>query len=81
MARGQVVLLRFAAGFLYEQLQYPVTAELYVDKVDRDGYRTLCDSCVKRSEISMLPRLHPSAHFLASQDELPSLARPDDVSE
>jgi hypothetical protein len=39
-------------GFLYEHLQYPVTAELYVDKVlDRDEFRKLCDSCVTRSEI------------------------------
>jgi hypothetical protein len=38
--------------FLYEHLQYPVTAELYVDKVlDRDEFRKLCDSCVTRSEI------------------------------
>jgi hypothetical protein len=46
-------------GFLYEQLQYPVTAELYVDKVlDRDEFRKLCDSCVTRSEI--VRRLNPS---------------------
>jgi hypothetical protein len=39
-------------GSLYEQLQYPVTAELYVDKVlDRDQFRKLCDSCGTRSEI------------------------------
>ena len=39
-------------GFLYEHLQYPVTAELYVDRVlDRDEFRKLCDSCVTRSEI------------------------------
>jgi hypothetical protein len=39
-------------GFLYEQLRYPVTAELYVDKVlNRDEFRKLCDSCVTRSEI------------------------------
>lgn len=38
--------------YLYEQLQYPVTAELYVDKVlDRDEFRKLCDSCVTSSEI------------------------------
>lgn len=47
-------------GFLYEQLQYPVTAELYVDKVlDRDEFRKLCDSCVTRSEI--VRRLDASA--------------------
>ena len=39
-------------GGLYKQLQYPVTVELYVDKVlDRDEFRKLCDSCVTRSEI------------------------------
>lgn len=39
-------------GALYEHLQYPVTAELYVDKVlDRDEFRGLCDSCVTSSEI------------------------------
>jgi len=39
-------------GFLYEQLQYPVTAELYVDKVlDREEFRKICDSCGTRSEI------------------------------
>jgi hypothetical protein len=37
---------------LYEQLQYPVTAELYVDKVlDRQEFRKLCDLCVTRFEI------------------------------
>lgn len=39
-------------GLLYEQLQYPVTAELYVDRIlDRDEFRKVCDSCVTRSAI------------------------------
>lgn len=39
-------------GLLFEQLQYPVTAELYVDRVlGRNEFRELCDSCVTRSEI------------------------------
>ncbi|HSE24912.1 MAG TPA: hypothetical protein VLB68_24845 [Pyrinomonadaceae bacterium] len=39
-------------GFLYSQLQYPVTAEIYVDRIlDRDEFRKLCDSCGRRSEI------------------------------
>ena len=47
-------------GFLYEHLQYPVTAELYVDQIlDRDEFRKLCDSCVTRSAI--LRRLDASA--------------------
>jgi hypothetical protein len=46
---------------LYEHLQYPVTAELYVDKVlDREEFRKLCDSCVTRSAI--LRRLDASAN-------------------
>jgi len=45
---------------LSEQLQYPVTAEVYVDKVlDRQEFRKLCDSCVTRSEI--LRRLDAAA--------------------
>ena len=47
-------------GFLYEQLQYPVTAELYVDRIlDRSEFRKLCDWCVTRSEI--VRRLDASA--------------------
>lgn len=47
-------------GALYKQLQYPVTAELYVDKIlDRDEFRKLCDTCVTRSAI--LRRLETSA--------------------
>jgi len=39
-------------GALRADLQYPVTAELYVDRLlDRDEFRKLCDSCGTRSEI------------------------------
>lgn len=53
--RNGTLLLRHPEirwGFLYRQLQYPVTAELYVDQIlDRDEFRKLCDSCVTRSAI------------------------------
>ena len=40
---------------LYEELQYPVTAEFYVDRIlDRNEFRKLCDSCRTRSEILRL---------------------------
>jgi hypothetical protein len=39
-------------GFLYTHLPYPVTAEIYVDRIlERDEFRNLCDSCGRRSEI------------------------------
>jgi hypothetical protein len=39
-------------GALHADLQYPVTAELYVDRIlDRDEFRKICDSCGTRSEI------------------------------
>jgi hypothetical protein len=39
-------------GGLYADLPYPVTAELYVDRIlDRDEFRRLCDACGTRSEI------------------------------
>jgi hypothetical protein len=39
-------------GKLYVDLPYPVSAELYVDRIlDRDAFRKLCDSCSTRSEI------------------------------
>ena len=48
-------------GVLREALPYPVTAELFVDRVlDRDEFRRLCDSCGTRSEI--LSRLAASAN-------------------
>lgn len=37
---------------VYADLPYPVTAELYVDRIlDRDELRKLCDACGTRSEI------------------------------
>lgn len=37
---------------LHAYLPYPVTAELYVDRIlDRDEFRRLCDACGTRSEI------------------------------
>ena len=46
---------------LYDYLSYPVTAELYVDRLlDRNEFRKLCDSCRTRSEI--LRRLATSAN-------------------
>jgi hypothetical protein len=45
---------------LRADLQYPVSAELYVDRIlDRDEFRKLCDACGTRSE--MLRRLDASA--------------------
>lgn len=39
-------------GASYADLPYPVSAELYVDRIlDRDEFRKLCDSCGTRSEI------------------------------
>jgi hypothetical protein len=39
-------------GALRAELHYPVTAELYVDRIlDRDEFRKICDSCGTRSEI------------------------------
>jgi hypothetical protein len=39
-------------GVLYAELPYPISAELYVDRIlDRDEFRKLCDSCSTRSEI------------------------------
>jgi hypothetical protein len=39
-------------GALHADLQYPVTAELYVDRIlNRDEFRKVCDSCGTRSEI------------------------------
>jgi hypothetical protein len=39
-------------GALHADLPYPVTAELYVDRIlDRDEFRKICDSCGTRSEI------------------------------
>ena len=37
---------------LSQHLPYPVTAELYVDRLlDRDEFRKVCDGCGTRSEI------------------------------
>jgi hypothetical protein len=48
-------------GVLHKDLPYPVTAELYVDRIlDRDEFRKVCDSCGTRSEI--LRRLDASAN-------------------
>jgi hypothetical protein len=48
-------------GALHADLQYPVTAELYVDRIlDRDEFRKVCDSCGTRSEI--LRRLDASTN-------------------
>ena len=39
-------------GALRAQLPYPVTAEVYVDRIlDRNEFRRLCDNCSTRSEI------------------------------
>jgi hypothetical protein len=39
-------------GELRADLHYPVTADLYVDRLlDRDEFRKLCDGCGTRSEI------------------------------
>ncbi len=39
-------------GALHADLPYPVTAELYVDRIlNRDEFRKVCDSCGTRSEI------------------------------
>jgi hypothetical protein len=39
-------------GELHADLHYPVTAELYVDRIlNRDEFRKVCDSCGTRSEI------------------------------
>jgi hypothetical protein len=39
-------------GTLHARLPYPVTDELYVDRIlDRNEFRSLCDSCGTRSEI------------------------------
>ena len=39
-------------GTLRAQLPYPVTAEVYVDRIlDRNEFRRLCDDCSTRSEI------------------------------
>jgi hypothetical protein len=39
-------------GSLYERLPYPVTGELYVDRIlDRNEFRKLCDVCGTREEI------------------------------
>jgi hypothetical protein len=39
-------------GSLYSQLPYPVTGELYVDRIlDRNEFRKLCDVCGTRAEI------------------------------
>jgi hypothetical protein len=48
-------------GALHADLQYPVTAELYVDRIlNRDEFRKVCDSCGTRSEI--LRRLDASTN-------------------
>ena len=48
-------------GMLYADLPYPVTAELYVDRIlDRDEFRKVCASCGSASEI--LRRLNASAN-------------------
>jgi hypothetical protein len=48
-------------GALHAELQYPVTAELYVDRIlNRDEFRKVCDSCGTRSEI--LRRLDASTN-------------------
>jgi hypothetical protein len=48
-------------GALHADLQYPVTAELYVDRIlNRDEFRKVCDSCCTRSEI--LRRLDASTN-------------------
>jgi hypothetical protein len=48
-------------GELGADLRYPVTAELYVDRIlDRDEFRKLCDECGTRSEI--LRRLDASTN-------------------
>jgi hypothetical protein len=47
-------------GVLHAELPYPVSAELYVDRIlDRDEFRKLCDSCSTRSEV--LRRLDASS--------------------
>jgi hypothetical protein len=39
-------------GTLHARLPYPVTGELYVDRIlDRHEFRKLCDTCGTRSEI------------------------------
>jgi hypothetical protein len=39
-------------GTLYTELAYPVTAEVYVDRIlDREEFRRLCDGCGTRTEI------------------------------
>src|SRR5262249_478143 len=39
-------------GSLHALLPYPVTGEIYVDRIlDRDEFRKLCDSCRTREEI------------------------------
>jgi hypothetical protein len=39
-------------GALHADLQYPVTAELYVDQIlNRDEFRKVCDFCGTRAEI------------------------------
>jgi len=48
-------------GKLHADLHYPVTAELYVDRIlNRDEFRKVCDSCGTRSEI--LRRLDASTN-------------------
>lgn len=43
---------RIRWGALGAYLPYPVTAEVYVDKIlDRDEFRSLCDDCRTRSQI------------------------------
>lgn len=52
--RGQVVgeHPRIRWGGLRAELPYPVTAELYVDRIlDREEFRKLCDSCGTRAEL------------------------------
>jgi hypothetical protein len=52
---------RIRWGTLHADLQYPVTAELYVDRIlNRDEFRKVCDSCGTRSEI--LRRLNASTN-------------------
>jgi hypothetical protein len=47
-------------GVLDAELPYPVSAELYVDRIlDRDEFRKFCDSCSTRSEV--LRRLDASS--------------------
>jgi hypothetical protein len=53
---------RIRWGGLFAMLPYPVTAEVYVDRIlARDEFRSLCSSCGTRSEI--LRRLGASANM------------------